>query len=99
MHLLFPLPKKSISSRPSLHLPLLHRQWSAKQTILQEPLVYRYQLLDHLPLAQGYQLSIVGCPVWSILLNMSMPNEESDELGIVISHGKVTPSRLGTGGM
>jgi hypothetical protein len=26
------------------------------------------------------QLSMVGCPVWSILLNMSIPNAESDEL-------------------
>jgi hypothetical protein len=26
------------------------------------------------------QLSIVGCPVWSILLIMSIPNAESDEL-------------------
>lgn len=26
------------------------------------------------------QLSMVGCPEWSILLNMSIPNAESDEL-------------------
>ncbi|MFS7955838.1 hypothetical protein Hanom_Chr07g00647421 [Helianthus anomalus] len=28
------------------------------------------------------QLSMVGCPVWSILLNMSIPNAESDELNV-----------------
>ncbi|KAF5799840.1 hypothetical protein HanXRQr2_Chr07g0309131 [Helianthus annuus] len=40
------------------------------------------------------QLSMVGCPVWSILLNMSIPNAESDEL-----NGNDTPSIFGIGGM
>jgi hypothetical protein len=46
------------------------------------------------------QFSMVGGPLCNIRLNMSIPNDESPELGMEISKGKeTTRSGCDTGGM